>query len=143
MSPFSFFLRKTRENRKIKQKQMAILLGYEPSYISALERSDKGPPRKDFIQRFIRGLELNEQEQDELAQVLKASRRQFSLPARASEQEYALLHRLEPQLGKLHPVQIQLMELALGIPTTFAATALSVCRDATERELTRQEAPKM
>jgi len=92
------------------------LLGYEASYWSALERSEKGPPKQDFINRLIQGLQLTEEEQATLAQALKLSRRHISLPSRASEREYALLHQLEPQLGHLQPIQIQLIELALQIP---------------------------
>lgn len=121
MSPFAIFLRQLRLRRGYKQKDLAHHLGYESSYLSALERSEKGPPRQDFIRRLIRGLDLDESEQAELAKALRASRRQVSLPALASEGEYALLHQLEPQLGHLHPLQIQLIELALKIPEAFAA----------------------
>lgn len=121
MSPFSILLRQLRLNRGYKQKELADLLGYEPSYLSALERSEKGPPRQDFIQRLIRDLQLNENEQAELARALKASRRQVSLPARASEREYALLHQLEPHLGNLDPIQIQMIELVLQMPKSTSA----------------------
>lgn len=116
MSPFALYLRKLRLHRGYKQKELAYLLGYEPSYISALERGEKGPPKQDFINRLIRGFELTEEEQATLAQALKLSRRHISLPPRASEREYTLLHQLEPQLGHLSPLQIQLIELALHIP---------------------------
>ena len=121
MSPFSIFLRQLRLSRGYKQKELADRLGYEPSYLSALERSEKGPPRQDFIQRLIRDLQLNESEQAELTRALKASRRQVSLPARASEREYALLHQLEPHLGNLDPVQIQMIELVLQMPKCTSA----------------------
>ena len=121
MSPFSILLRQLRLRRGYKQKELADRLGYEPSYLSALERSEKGPPRQDFIQRLIRDLNLNENEQAELTRALKASRRQVSLPARASEREYALLHQLEPHLGNLDPIQIQMIELVLQIPKSTSA----------------------
>jgi transcriptional regulator with XRE-family HTH domain len=129
-------LRKLRQDRGLKQKDLADRLGYEPSYISALERSEKGPPRQDFVGRLIRGLALDEDEREELATALQASRRQISLPSRASEQEYGLLRELEPQLGYLNPVQIQLIELALRLPQS---ACLSV-RPANPQE---QEEPKM
>lgn len=116
MSPCSIFLKNLRLKRGYKQNTLACHLGYEPSYLSALERGEKGPPKQDFIDRLIRGLELSEEEQATLAQALKLSRRHFSLPSRASEREYTLLHQLEPQLGHLSPLQIQLIELALHIP---------------------------
>lgn len=116
MSPFSRYLKELRVKRGVRQKELARQLGYEPSYVSALERSEKGPPKQDFVNRLIRGLALTEEEQATLAQALKVSRRHISLPSRASEREYALLHELEPQLGHLNPLQIQLIELALQLP---------------------------
>jgi len=115
MSPFALYLRELRLNRGYKQKELAHLLGYEPSYISALERSKKGPPKRDFVDRLIRGLQLSNDEQIALAQDLKQSRRQILIPLDASEREYALLHHLESQLGQLNSTQIQLIELALQI----------------------------
>lgn len=120
MSPFSILLKQLRLSRELKQNQFAELLGYEPSYVSALERSEKGPPRQDFLQRLVRGLDLDDDEQSELAQALKASRRQFSLPAQASEQEYALVHLFADQAGNLLPIQLQLIQLALSIPQVCA-----------------------
>lgn len=120
MSPFARYLKALRIKRGFRQKELAYRLGYEPSYLSALERSMKGPPRQDFIQRLVLGLALDDSEQAELDRTLKASRRQISLPAQASDAEYALLHQLEPQLGKLNPLQIQLITLALQIPDPFS-----------------------
>ncbi len=143
MSPFAKYLRSLRLSRGYKQKELAYHLGYEPSYLSALERSEKGPPRRDFIQRLIRGLDLDEGEQTELARTLKASRRQFSLPARASEQEYALLHQLEPQLGRLHPLQLQMIQMALQMPEMFSAGNGCVVPAALVRNQIRKEGRKM
>ncbi|WP_184415265.1 helix-turn-helix domain-containing protein [Rhodocyclus tenuis] len=116
MSPFAIYLRALRKQRGLRQNELARRLGYEPSYISALERSDKGPPKQDFVDRLIRILALSDEEQLALSQALRLSRRQISLPFRASEREYVLLHQLEPQLGRLTPLQIHLIELALQIP---------------------------
>lgn len=117
MSPFSILLKRLRTARGYSQKTLAYHLGYEPSYLSALERSEKGPPRPDFINRLIKGLNLDQDEQGQLAAALLASRRQFSLPAKASEREYAMVHRLDSQLGRLHPTQLAIIELALDIPS--------------------------
>lgn len=143
MSPFAIHLRALRKQRGLRQNELAFRLGYEPSYISALERSEKGPPRQDFIKRLIRGLDLDEEEQAELAQALKASRRQFSLPARASEQEYALLHQLEPQLGRLHPLQLQMIQMALQMPEMVSAGDGLAIPEPPMRNRIGKEAPKM
>jgi transcriptional regulator with XRE-family HTH domain len=142
MSPFAIYLRSIRQSRRFRQKELAFHLGYEPSYISALERSEKGPPRQDFIRRLVTGLNLNSDEQAELALAIKRSRRQVSLPARASEEEYGLLHELEPHLGQLHPIQIQLIRLALRLPKSICDSdvyGMTLGRV----QLDRLEAPKM
>lgn len=120
MSPFALLLRGLREKRELKQRDVADMLGYEPSYLSALERSEKGPPRKDFIRRLVNGLGLDEMEQIDLRKALKLSCRQISLPAKASEEEYILIHELEPQLGRLTSLQIHLIRLALRLPASMS-----------------------
>jgi len=143
MSPFSTYLRTLRRARGLRQIELANLLGYEASYISALERSQKGPPRKDFIGRLIRGLKLDASEQAALNQAIEASRRQISLPAQADEQEYALLHQLEPQLGRLLPLQIELIRLVLSIPEKSEGISQAVYSSCSIPQSTRTEAPKM
>lgn len=120
MSPFASFLREARRSRDLKQIDLALLMGYEPSYLSALERSEKGPPKDDFVRRLIKGLGLNVTEQAQLQRALKLSRRQVSLPPQASEEEYGLIHELEPQLGQLTPLQIHLIKLALRLPASLS-----------------------
>lgn len=143
MSPFAKALRKFRQDRGLRQKDLADRLGYEPSYISALERSEKGPPRQDFIRRLIRGLALDQNEQAELAEALQASRRQISLPANASEQEYGLIRKLEPQLGHLNSFQIQLIELALGLTQFGCSVQELACVMPLRQQSSGKEAPKM
>ncbi|MDZ7594559.1 MAG: helix-turn-helix transcriptional regulator [Thiobacillus sp.] len=121
MSPFSLLLKEFRVSRGLKQIELADRLGYEPSYLSALERSEKGPPRQDFITRLIRGLQLSDDEQRRLAEALRASCRQTSLPAKASLEEYAFVQRLRPQLGSLHPLQLELLDIALRLPEEMGA----------------------
>lgn len=126
MSPFAVTLKQLRQKRGLKQKDLALQLGYEPSYISALERGEKGPPKHDFIRRLIRDLGLDEVERSELEKSLKLSRRQFSLPTKASEEEFELVHELEPHLGSLSPLQIGLIKLAIRIPETLSLSGVGV-----------------
>lgn len=122
MSPFASYLRELRCRRGLKQKDAAELLGYEQSYISALERSAKGPPKQDFVTRLIRVLKLSAAERVELEEALRKSKRQVSLPCSAPAEEYELLRELEPQLGRLHPVQIKMIRQVLSLPQAFFAT---------------------
>ncbi|AWB34708.1 helix-turn-helix domain-containing protein [Orrella marina] len=121
MSPFAQFLRTVRQRRGLKQKDVADLLGYEQSYLSALERSVKGPPRHDFLSRLVRGLKLTPAERSELNDALRLSRRQIVLPANAPQEEYALIRALEPQLGNLSEQQIALIQIALSLPMSTAS----------------------
>lgn len=139
MSPFAITLKQFRQKRGLKQKDLALQLGYEPSYLSALERGEKGPPKQDFIRRFVRGLELNEAERAELEKSLRLSRRQFSLPTKASEKEFELVHELEPHLGSLTPLQIDLIKLAIRIPETLSLSGVSAGHSSVEE----MEVPKM
>lgn len=111
--------------RGLRQRELAERLGYEPSYLSALERSEKGPPREDFVRRLIRELALNAEECAALDKALAASRRQLSLPASASLEEYQLMEMLRPQLGRLQPLQIQLINLALKMTEATGSTTVS------------------
>jgi len=52
---------------------------------------------------------------EELGEALRKSKRQVSLPAAAPAKEYELTRELEPQLGRLHPAQIQLIRQALAL----------------------------
>lgn len=139
MSPFAAILKQFRQKRGLRQKDLALHLGYEPSYLSALERGEKGPPKQDFIRRLVRGLELNEAERLELEKSLRLSRRQFSLPTQASEKEFELVHELEPHLGSLTPLQIDLIKLAIRIPETLSLSGKDVGHSSVEE----MGAPKM
>lgn len=141
MSPFALFLRGLRGKRGMKQKDVADLLGYEPSYLSALERGEKGPPREDFIRRLVTGLRLDEIEKTDLQKALTLSGRKVSLPVAASKEEYLLIHELEPQLGRLTPLQIHLIRLALRLPTSPSAPTELL--DGVLYPLERKGVPKM
>lgn len=143
MSPFSLCLRRLRRRRGLKQKEVADRLGYEPSYVSALERGEKGPPRRAFVERLIRGLDLDEDERVELTTALAESRRQITLPLHASEEEYSLLHELEAQLGRLRVEQIYLIRLALRLPASLCTAGIDFSAQARTFCAERKEAPEM
>lgn len=118
MSPFSIFLRQVRESRALRQKDAAEMLGYEQSYISALENGLKGIPRLEFIQQLTNKFQLSDEEISEMNAALSVSRRTFSIPNSAKAEEFELAHRFEGLLGKLSPKQIQFLHLALDLSTT-------------------------
>lgn len=123
MSPFSKLLRQFRENRGLRQKDLAELLGYEQSYISALENGQKGIPRQEFIQTFIKKLHLNEDEIEAMNTALAVSRRTIQIPNTATEDEFKLAHSLERLFGKLSAKQIQFLCLAVELSSADARGA--------------------
>jgi transcriptional regulator with XRE-family HTH domain len=119
MSPFAIQLRDYRVERGLRQAELAELVGYEQSYVSALELGVKGPPTEEFIGKLINVLNLSEKEQKVLEESIEASQRKFSLPNEAPTEIFWLLHKLRLQIDHLHPVQIDLIETALNLPSNF------------------------
>jgi transcriptional regulator with XRE-family HTH domain len=116
MSPFSKFLRDLRTSRGLKQSEFAMLLGYEQSYLSSLERGIKGLPRRAFVNRLIRELELNCEEIAELERTFSVSERRFTLATNASPEEYQLWAKLKSLSGRLDPARVQLIIAVLELP---------------------------
>ena len=54
MSPFSRYLVDLRRRLGVRQGELADLLGYDQSYLSALEIGQKGPPTPEFVDRLAR-----------------------------------------------------------------------------------------
>lgn len=77
MSPFSHFLHELRLQHQIRQSELAELLGYEQSYISALEVGIKGPPTEEFVEKLITALDLPPTAQLELREAIAASDRKL------------------------------------------------------------------
>jgi transcriptional regulator with XRE-family HTH domain len=115
MSPFALQLKTLRIKRGLRQKELADLVGFEQSYVSALELGLKGPPTENFVENLIDALNLSDEEKETLQQTIAASQRKFYVPCEASIQVYLLLHKLREQIDNLHPVQINLIEIALNL----------------------------
>lgn len=115
MTPFSHFLRKLRTDRHIAQKDMAEFLGYEQSYISALENGVKGTPKRQFLDQVVKRLNLGEQEKQALFNAANMSRRSIKLPLKASCEIFEICHELEQQLPKITHFQLELITLALRL----------------------------
>ena len=91
------------------------MLGYEQSYISALEVGIKGPPTEEFVRKLITILDLPLSVQVELKEIVAASDRKLSLPADSPQSYYWMLKELRDQLETLHPLQVKLIQEALAM----------------------------
>lgn len=120
MSPFSEFLHALRMRRGLRQADLAELLGYEQSYISALEVGLKGPPTSEFLGRLIQALALPTSEQHELHAVTHASQRKLVIDPDAPPDIYWLLTDLRDTLSRLSPSQVKIIREVLGMQVALA-----------------------
>ncbi len=89
------------------------MLGYEQSFLSALETDAKGPANEEFVKKVIKVFKLNEIETQDLRNSVQLSRRTMQIPRSATRDEYMISHRLNAMLGKLHKEQLQLIDVVL------------------------------
>jgi len=118
MTPFGLFLTNMRRSRQLRQKQLAMDLGINASYISALEKGRKEPPSKQVLERLIVALELNDEEQAALWESAEQSKKSFQLPKGMMLAEYQMVNKLRKQLGSLSEGQIILILDVLALNTT-------------------------
>jgi transcriptional regulator with XRE-family HTH domain len=116
MSPFSTVFRDLRVFCGLRQVEFAAQLGYEQSYISAIELGTKGPPTSDFIERLVQRLNLDDEWQKRLLDALDESHRKIVLHNEAPEELYKMFNELRRQLENLQPAQVELMQMALRLP---------------------------
>lgn len=116
MSPFANLLGDLRNRRGMRQKDLADLLGYEQSYISAMEVGTKGTPTIEFISKMSQRLNLDEAEKKELELAIARSDRKVVLPVNASQKLYELCYELRLAVDQLLPSQIEMMLRILRLP---------------------------
>lgn len=121
MSPFSELLYRLRCRYDVRQTELAERLGYEQSYISALEIGLKGPPTDEFVDRLQSALPLTHAERDQLRKAVEASNRKLVLEPDAPTAHFLLLDDLRKELGQASPKQIEMIRdiLRLRLRDTF------------------------
>lgn len=65
MSPFTRQLSELRMRHGIRQNELAELIGYDQTYISALEVGLKEPPTPEFVDKLVTTLPMTPAEADE------------------------------------------------------------------------------
>lgn len=109
MSPFSKLLGDLRRSRSLRQNKLAELMGYEQSYLSALELGIKGVPSADFVKKMNDALHLTASEQEEVIHALARSSRKFNLPINSPQPLYELCYELNQSLAWMQPRQIEII----------------------------------
>ncbi|WP_367394716.1 helix-turn-helix domain-containing protein [Cupriavidus sp. Agwp_2] len=118
-SPFATFLRTLRLRSGMRQHELANLLGYEQTYISAIELGVK-PPSEEFLGRLQRILSLNDRDSVEMRQAIEKSRRRFVLPTDVPTETYLLCHELWEKIDRLYPAQIRAIRELVRIDELLA-----------------------
>lgn len=101
VSPFSEQLRALRLRYGIRQTDLAEAIGFEQSYVAAIELGTKGPPSIEFVKRVSAHLRLSVDEDSGLREALHLSRRNFSIPQTASAAIFRLYSELWCELDRL------------------------------------------
>lgn len=115
MSPFSHLLHELRLRHNVRQADLAALLGYEQSYVSALEVGLKGPPTPEFVEKLIKALPLTAPEADELRTAVEASQRKLVIDVDTPQDVYWLLNELRSKLPSLSPKHVRLIKDVLNM----------------------------
>lgn len=112
MSPFSSFLSEIRKVYDLHQRELAEMMGYEQSYLSALECGSKGPPTQEFADKLTKVLELTDGEKVALTEAIEYSQRKVAISTDAPRNLYIVLNELRLRGANLHPAQ---MDAIIGI----------------------------
>lgn len=115
MSPFGLMLRDLRLRHGLRQADLAHSMGYEQTYWSALELGTKGPPPRDFVEKLVRTLGLDDETADALLQAIDDSCRHMTLPAGSPTPLFRVFSEFRRQAETLHPAQLALIEQALHL----------------------------
>lgn len=119
MSPIAELLYSIRTRQGISQIELAELIGYEQTYISAIEVGKKGPPTPAFVERLILALDLSSEEQDRLRVALDASQRKMVIDGEMPQNVFWMFSELRHRVSELTPVQIQLICQVLTLKETL------------------------
>jgi transcriptional regulator with XRE-family HTH domain len=62
MEKFGVFLRELRNGNNFSLREFAIKIGMTPSYLSDIEQGKRNAPKKDYLDRMIKELNLKNEE---------------------------------------------------------------------------------
>ena len=138
MSPFAHLLQQARLDRNIRQVELAALVGYDQTYISALEVGLKGPPTSEFVDRLTVALSLSDSEACLFREAAAASRRKFVIDPDTPQDLYRLLNTLHSSLQALTRGQVEVMTACLRLTPSTADPAADLPRRRLRRRPRRE-----
>lgn len=115
MTPFSVFLQDICRSRRMRQKELAYLIGVDPSYLSALASGRKGLPGSGFISKLEQVLTLTANEKIALQTSVKFSKMRYSMPIQADPRAYEMVWKIFDSVTVLKPAQISAISEVLKL----------------------------
>lgn len=94
MSALGDFIRTRRRSLGLTQTALAIRIGVDDTYVSAVETGKRTPDGEQFLGMLSVALELNDELASELAAAARKSQRIFRLPAEISTLKHEVLQAL-------------------------------------------------
>ena len=122
-SPFSIFFKNLRLRIGQRQTELAVELGYEQSYISAVELGIKGPS-KELLDKLAEKY-LSESDYQEMIKAVHESNRRFILPIEVPTATYLLCNELWDKIDQLYPAQINAIRELIKINDQIISGMLS------------------
>lgn len=122
MSPFALFLHDLRIRHGLRQAELAELIGYEQSYISALEVGLKGPPTDELVERLTKVTNLSEIEKQEMRAAVQASQRKLVIDSDAPTDIYWLLNDLRREVSRLTASQVRVIREVIAMRSAMSET---------------------
>lgn len=138
MSPFSQLLHDLRVRQGLRQAELADRIGYEQSYISALEVGLKGPPTIEFLDRVANAMSLTDEERHQLWVAAQASQRKLVIDPDAPPDIYWLLNDLRSEVDRLTPAQVRMIREVIAMRSAMGESREPVRRLKRRR---KEEAP--
>lgn len=120
MSPFSQLLHDLRVRHGLRQAELAERIGYEQSYISALEVGLKGPPTEEFLDRVANAMSLGDEERHQLWVAAQASQRKLVIDPDAPPDIYWMLNDLRSEVDRLTPVQVRMIREVIAMRSAMS-----------------------
>lgn len=109
-------LHELRVRCDVRQSELAELIGYDQTYISAVEVGLKGPPTAEFVDKVAEALGLPDEDRLAFHQAAEASQRKLVIELDTPQDAYWLLKDLRDHFRNLSPTQIRVLRDVLRMP---------------------------
>lgn len=94
MTALGNFVRNRRKELRLTQVALALRMGVDDAYISAVETGRRAPDGRSFLEALGRALELGQDGLRQLADASMRSQRYLRLPEELSERKHQLISAL-------------------------------------------------